>query len=135
MSTAQQSLITVVVDGQPLGTFDTRTGGETTAEVSKRRPGGMAREKAYAALPTTGNVTVTRVRERERDADLARRLRQRVGRATMVVSDQPLDDDGAVWGTPTVWTGKLSSVNDGDADSDSSEPRMFELVCTATEVA
>ena len=135
MSTAQQSLVTVVVDGRPLGTFDTRTGGATTAEHAKHRPGGMVAQKAYASLPENDDVTVTRVYERERDHVLARQLKTRAGRATASISEQPLGDDGAPWGKPTVSTGLLKSVNTGDVDSNSGEPRFLELVFTITEVA
>lgn len=127
MSTQSQSLITVVVDGSPCGVWDTRSGGETTAEVGKRRPGGSLNEKARRGRPTTGDVTVSRGYERERDIELGRRLRTRVGKATVVITEQPLDDDDVAWGTPTTWTGVLSSINTGDVDSDSDEPRFCEL--------
>lgn len=138
MSTAQQNLITVSVDGEQLGVFASRSGGETTAEVPKSRPGGMAAEEAYPTLPTTGDVTVTRTNKRERptgsDHDLARRLRPRTGMATIVVSEQPLDANGIPWGKPTVWTGILTGVNGGDADANSNEIRPLELTGTMTQV-
>lgn len=134
MSTAQQSLITVIIDGSPLGTFDTRTGGDTAAEPAKHRGGGMGTFKAYAALPDTEEVTVTRVYERERDHELLRRLRARAGRAVMVITEQPLDDDGARWGRPTVYTGRLSKVATGEVDSESGDPRMYELTQLVTVV-
>lgn len=135
MSTAQQSLVTVAVDGDSLGTYDTRSGGESTAEITKHRPGGMGPEKSYPALRGTGDVTVTRVYERGSVMEIAARLRARVGRAPMSVSEQPLDADGLPWGKPTVWTGLLSSVDTGEVDSNSNEPRMLTLVCSSEDVA
>lgn len=138
MSTAQQNLITVSVDGEQIGVFASRTGGETTAEVPKSRPGGMAPEEAYPALPTTGDVTLTRVNKRDRptgsDHDLARRLRPRAGLAAIVISEQPLDANALPWGRPTVWTGVLTGVNGGDADANSNEVRNLELTATVTQV-
>lgn len=138
MSTAQMNQITVMVDGEPLGVFASRSGGETTAEVPKSRPGGMQPEETYPSLPTTGDVTVTRTNKRERptgsDHDLARRLRSRVGLAPMSVSEQPLDANGIPWGKPTVWTGTLSGVNGGDADANSNEVRPLELTGVMTAV-
>lgn len=134
MSSQQMTLITVAVDGIPLGIFDTRSGGESSAEVSKYRPGGMARQKTRGGLPEAGDVTVTRENEPERDNDLAKHLRTRVGRAPMTVNEQPLDDNGNPWGKPTTWTGRLNSVNGGDADSNSTDGRMLELVMVAAEV-
>lgn len=135
MSTASQSLITVTIDGESLGTFDTRSSGETTADVAKHRPGGGGGEKTYGSLSTTGDVTVTRVRERERDVALAARLRTRVGRARMSITDQPLDEDGVPWGKPETWAGRLMSVNTGDADASSNEVRMLELGMSTETVA
>lgn len=135
MTTAQQYLITATVDGESLGVFDSRSGGESSAEITKHRPGGMGPEKTYAALRGTGDVTIGRVHERERDIDRFRQLRTRAGRARMSVTEQPLDEEGIPWGTPTVWTGLLQSVNTGDADSTSNEPRMCELVMSSEDVA
>lgn len=135
MTSQQQTLVTVAVDGIPLGVFDTRSGGESSAEITKYRPGGMARQKVRGGLPEVGDVTVSRENENERDAELARQLRTRAGRAPMVVNEQPLDDNGAPWGKPTTWTGKLQSVNPGDADSNSNDGRMLELVMVSAEVS
>lgn len=134
MSSQQNSLITVAVDGLPIGVFDTRTGGESSAEVTKYRPGGMAKQKLRSGLPEVGDVTVGREFEFDRDNDLARTLRARTGKAPMSVNDQPLDNDGAPFGKPTTWTGVLNSVNTGDSDSNSSDGRMLELVMVSAEV-
>lgn len=134
MSTQQQSLITVTVDGEPWGVFDTLSGGDTTAEPTKRRSGGGGM-KSYAAFGDSDDVTVGRVYERERDHEKLRKARRRVGRAEMVVSEQPLDDDGAPWGKPTVYTGRLIGLAPGEADSNSSDVRMLELTAQIVDVA
>lgn len=134
MSTQQQSLVTVVVDGIPLGVFDTLSGGEITSENSKHRAGGMGRQKSYPAMADTDDITVSRVFERDRDAEKLRQLRRRVGRAAASATEQPLDDDGAPWGTPTTYTGTLIGIAPGEADSNSSDPRMFELTIQVVEV-
>jgi hypothetical protein len=134
MATQQQSLISVTVDGAPLGIFDTLSGGATTADATKRRAGG-GQLKSYAALPDTDDLTVSRDYDRERDHEKLRELRRRVGRAPVSVSEQPLDDDGAPWGKPTTYTGRLTGVNPGDADSNSGDVRMLELTIQVTEVA
>lgn len=138
--TAQfQSLVTasVAIGGRmtPLGTFQTRTGGETTSETSKYRPGGMQKQKVRKGQSDTGDVTITREHEQERDIDLERQLRVVSGYAEMVVSDQPLGSDGTPFGKPTTYTGTLMSVNGGDSDAESSDGRVLELVMMVTEVA
>lgn len=128
MSSSQQALISVTVDGRPLGVFDTRTGGGTTSEVSKRRSGGMGPIKQYRSLPNYEDVTVSRVAENERDHELARWLDTRVGRAEAVVSEQPLDENGSAWGRPRTWVGTLMAANPPGRDSESAEAVLYELV-------
>src|SRR5688500_14266441 len=134
MVSQMQSLVTVSVDGVSLGVFDTRTGGESAGEVSRYRPGGMAKQKTRGSLADVGDVTVGREFETERDNEVLRMLRGRAGRAPMSVNDQPLDDNGVAFGKPTTWVGRLQSVNGGDSDSNSNDGRMLELVMVAAEV-
>ncbi|WP_278259481.1 hypothetical protein [Nocardioides convexus] len=49
MSTQSQYLVTVTVDGRPIGVFDTRSGGEVEADVQKRKVGG-GRTQTYPSL-------------------------------------------------------------------------------------
>lgn len=127
MSTAQQYLTTVNVDGRDLGVFDTMKGGDVTVKAAMHRPGGMGPEKSYLSLPTYSAVTVTRVEERDRDWELVRWCQNRAGAVTAQVTRQPLDEAGNAWGTPMVWSGRLSTVKAGDTDSSSSNPLMWEL--------
>src|SRR5687767_3479554 len=117
MVSQQNSLITVAVDGAPLGVFDSRTGGVSSAEVTKYRPGGMAKQKTRSGLPDVDDMTVAREFELDRDNDLARHLRTRTGKAPMSINSQPLDNDGAPYGKPTTWTGVLNSVDTGEENS------------------
>lgn len=133
MSTQQQSRITVSVDGESLGAFDACTVGSTSAEVTKRRTADG--ERTWPAKNTHEDKVVSRVFERERDHELARRLKLRTGRAMVTITEQPLDDDDMPWGKPTVSNGRLSAVSTGDADVQSSEPRVLELTVVVTEVA
>jgi hypothetical protein len=119
MSTEQQFLVTVQVDGYgDLGIFDKRSGGDSTIAVAKHRPGGMGPEKSYTTLPTYSAITISRVYERVRDL---------AGNTLVTISEQPLDGNGNAWGSPTVWRGRLGNVKAGPVDSTSSAVRMFEL--------
>lgn len=135
MATQQQSRVTARIKQgstilRDLGVFDTKSGGETTAEVPTNRPGGSTVRKSYAALPESSAVTITRVRENERDHELERWLRGRVGMVTLEVSEQPLDSDFVPWGKPILTTGILTGVNSSDIDSNGTELRKLELTTT-----
>jgi hypothetical protein len=132
MSTAQNYLVTVTVDGRPVGTFDTLSGGEVSADVGKHRPGGMVGETSHPALPTYGDVTVSRELDRQRDVELYRSLLPRCGRAPVSISKQPLDENGAPWGRPFTYTGRLNTMTDPDVDSNDSSVSMWQMTAVIT---
>lgn len=122
-----QFAVTVAVDDEPLGVFDTFDGGDTTAEETKYKPGGMQPQKSLGGSAMTENVTIARLYERERDVELAKRLRSRVGKANATVSKQTLDTDGNPWGKPEVFTGILQRVTTPNHDSESTSAARFEM--------
>jgi hypothetical protein len=118
---------TLIVDGRPLGIFDTWSGGEADSDEVKYSPGGMGPEESQGGRATVGNVTVGRQYKRDRDHELVRWLIPRRGRARFTANRQPLDADGNAYGRPLVYTGVLKAVSPQDVDSTSSDPDMFEL--------
>lgn len=116
----------VVVDDRPLGVFDAHEGGVVSAEEQKYRPGGMKPQKSLGGYPSTDNVTVRKLYE-PNDVDIVRWLRGLVGKATAVITKQPLDVDGNPFGKPDVFTGKLQRVAAPDHDSNDSGPALFEI--------
>lgn len=122
-----QFAVSVTVDDQPLGVFDTFDGGETSAEETKYKPGGMQPQKSLGGSATTENVTVARLYELARDHDLVRWLRSRVGKANVTASKQPLDVDGNPQGKPDVFTGKLQRVTAPAHDSEDTGAARFEI--------
>ena len=132
MSTQSDYQVTVSVDGKPLGVWDTRSGGDTDSDIGSKNTG--EGRKLYHGRPNYADLTVSRDFERERDHELSRTLERRAGRAPMTVSEQPLDEDGNAWGKPKVWTGKLKSVNTGEYDADSGDPRTLELTMVTKDL-
>jgi len=128
-ATEQQFLPSVVMTVLgDLGAYDKFSGGNVTASITKYRPGGMGPEITYTSLPVIADVTVSRVYVTERDQDLIAALNAVVGTQYGTVSVQPLDGSGNAIDSPRTYYGRLASVNDGNADSTSSAPRMYELM-------
>lgn len=127
VGTEQNFLLTIVVDGQVLGTFDSYSGGDPAAKSVKHRPGGMGPEKSYATLPSYSDITASRVLEPQRDWELIRQLTQKAGRVDASMTEQPLDADGNVWGNPKTFAGTFLGLKPGKADSTSDAVRMVEL--------
>jgi len=123
----QQWLVSLTVAGVDYGVFDTFGGGDVSAPAVKHRPGGMGPEVTYNSLPAYSDVTLGRVYNTQRDHSLIQTLHDQTGRQLASVTLQPLDDNGAPWGAPRVYQGRIIAVKDGKTDSNSNSPRMFEV--------
>lgn len=134
-ATEQNYLLTLVVNGKSLGTFDSFSGGDASAKSVKHRPGGMGPEKSYASLPSYTDLTISRVLEPSRDWELVRQLTQIAGRVDASMTEQPLDADGNPWGSPKVYTGQFLGVKPGKVDSTSDALRMFEVDMSVDVIA
>ena len=128
MSRKDQSSLTIIVDGRPLGVFDKRSGGGVDSEETKYREGAMGPQLSLGGPVTVENVTATRLFKLQRDSELLHWLLARVGQARATVSEQPLDAEGFPFGRPFVWTGGLKTVTKGEHDSMSSDPDTFDIV-------
>lgn len=130
------ALITVTVDGISLGAFDTKTGGDTTATVNKSRSGDSPdRETTWRTRRMTSDLTVARKFEKERDITQAKGLRNKVGYASVSVTEQPRDDNDIPAGDATTWVGRLSSVGTGDSDINGADARMLTLTLVVESVS
>jgi hypothetical protein len=134
-ATEQNYLITVVVNGQALGVFDTFSGGDAAAPSVQHRPGGMGPQVSYATLAKFSPITVSRVLEPARDWELLRSLTQIGGRVDASMTEQPLDADGNPFGAPKTYTGQFLGVKSGKVDSTSDALRMFEIDMSCDVIA
>jgi hypothetical protein len=126
--------VTASVDGDPLGVFDTFSGGETDSDDTKHRAGAMGPEEALGGPPSVGNITISRLFKTGRDVPIAPKLRPKVGRGTAVITKQLLDKDGNAFGAPEVFRGILKRVQSPEHDSNSSDGAMLELEFVLDEV-
>jgi hypothetical protein len=120
----------VSVDGTNLGTWDKLTGGEVDSDEYKYKPGGMAPPVSLGGTRNVGNLTVSRLYRLARDHDRAQWMINRAGSARVVVSKQPLDIDGNVYGRPIVYRGTLKRVTFPEHDSESNNPGLLEIEVT-----
>lgn len=135
-ATELQWLPSLSVDGYgDFGPFDKQSGGEATASITKYRPGGMGDEISYLSLPVYGALTITRVYDQARDDANVALLRTLVGRIYATVTSQGLDNNGNPYGTPRTYYGRISGLNDGNVDSTSNAPRMWDIVIEVENVS
>lgn len=133
MSRQDQYNVTVSIDGKDQGTWDKMSGGEIDSEELKYKPGAMAPQVSLGGSVSVSNITVSRLYDLARDhsgtagSSGAAFLKSRVGKAEVTVTKQPLDINGATFGAPIVYTGKLKQVKFPDADSEGNNAAMVEL--------
>jgi len=127
----------LTVNGTPIpDSWDKKTGGDTTAQETKWRPGGSPTQVSLGGPKDVGNVTLERLFVRERDLALYKFLEPLVGRATVTVTQQVLDQDYLPWGTPISYQGRLQKVTPPDMDSNSQAASMISVeISSAGSVA
>lgn len=112
------------------GVFDKWSGGEVDSEETKYYPGGMVPPVSLGGRRTAGNVTISRLYRLERDHDKIQQLYDSAGRSRAVISRQPLDIDGNIYGRPIVYNATLKKVQAPDLDSEQSGAALLELEFT-----
>lgn len=127
MSRSNQRSVTVMIDGEPTGVWDKKTGGGIDSEETKYPPGGMGQEIPLGGRRTRDNITLQRLFKLDRDLPLIKTWDALAGRAECVVNDQPLDNDGNPFGSPLVYTGVLKAVAVPDHDSESDDAALVSI--------
>jgi hypothetical protein len=125
--TEQSVLVTVEVDGQSLGVWDTATGGDSLASSAQYRAGGQKNMTSYRTLPKFSELTVSRVCDLSVDWELIRKIKTLAGGVPGSVTEQPLDADQNPYGNSQTAVGMFLGVTQPKADSNSEALQMYEL--------
>lgn len=127
MKAAQRQFL-VTVDGIT-GPFAQKSGGEVTADATKVWDGGATRPDVIAAPAETGDVTVTRPYDPDRDQEILNNLLSRVGQWRTTISMQPLEGDMRTARVkPRVYADALLvGVREPESDASSGDAADYEL--------
>ena len=124
--------VTITVNGAVIpGSWDKKTGGESAAQETKWRPGGSPTQVSLGGPVNVGNVTLERLFVRERDLDLLALLTPLVGTASVVVTQQTLDQDYLPFGPRITYAGRLNRVTPPELDSNSQAASMLSIEVSA----
>lgn len=110
--------VTLTVDGDDYGVWDSLEGGDVATESTTYRAGGMAAAEPLVGTPVTNEITITRGYRPDRDMDAEQRLLSRVGR-WCIVGRQVLDEYGIAptSGGLLVYDGIISRIDTPKHDS------------------
>jgi len=107
--------------------FQKKSGGKVGSEGSKTAPGAMQPKVAHGGIVDIEDGTFEFEFVPLRDNEYIQWLKTQVGKARASGTEHILDRDGNVNGTLNNLTGVLSSLDTGQYDATSSDPRMGAL--------
>jgi hypothetical protein len=114
-----------------LGAFDKKSGGELDSDEVTYYPGGMVPRISLGGRVTPGNVTLQRIYDLNDDHGKVDTLLEVVGRATVTVTQRPMDIDGNLFGQKGIqWIGVLKRVQIPDVDSEATSAALLEIEVT-----
>lgn len=127
MASSSQKMFLVTVTGIS-GTFMTKSGGDTSSDVTKVYNGGATVPELLAAPAETDNITVSRAYDHDRDYQAHKNARAKVGRWRTTISVTPTDLDLTSRGSATTYPNALLvRVSEPDVDSSSGDAATWEL--------
>lgn len=127
----------VGTDGQKCKfVFDTFKGGAVKAPSKKYRPAnGTQDQVTLGAAQVCDNIMIDRLYQADIDAWVHWLLNQ-VGKGTMYVAKQPLDQNGSPFGTALRYKGRIEGVTPPDTDSESDDEAKIEIeMSTVTPIS
>jgi hypothetical protein len=116
-----QSAVSATIDGVDTGIWEKKTGGAVDSDDTKIYPGARQAPVSLGGKRLPENITLTRTFFLDRDLPVIKGWMNRVGKAVVIVRDQPLDADDNVLGAPLIQSGKLKMVTPPERDSEASD--------------
>lgn len=119
--------IRVHLNGEAMGIFDKKSGGEVDSDTVLYYPGAMGAPISLGGRRTTGNVTLQREYDRIDDHGQINKWIRAAGRAKVDVAVRPMDIDANEFGKALNYTGTLKRVSFPDVDSESTSAALLEI--------
>lgn len=107
--------------------IDKMTGGAVQGKSTKHRPSnGLENEMGLGGPKSVSNATLTTLQSQEIEENLAFLLGF-AGRANIILSKQPIDENGKAFGKVLTYEGKLLDVTPSPTDSESEKTANIEF--------
>jgi hypothetical protein len=127
MGSSSQQMFIVTVKGIQ-GTFMSKSGGDTTSNTTKVYNGGSKTPELLAAPAETDNITISRAYNHDRDYQVLKNCRAKVGRWRTNISVAATDEDLNTRGKSTQYVNALLvRMSEPEYDSAGNDASSFEL--------
>jgi hypothetical protein len=113
-----------------LGVWDKFEGGEIDSETKTYRPGGMADAEVIAGLPATGEVTISKGFNAEKDGVTKKWLNSQIGKYAAAIKTPLKADKTAIKEAQETYVGVIKSVKPSTHDSEGDNVSMIEVTLT-----
>jgi hypothetical protein len=130
----QLFLVTLIIDGVDLGTWDKWDGGDKDSTSTKYRSGGDDAEEDLGGSVTYSDLTLTRNYRLSRDAPILGFLLNKVGIGNCIASKYPLNRDYTVFGPHIQAAGPLKTVTDPKVDSNAANAALLAIVVSVNSL-
>jgi hypothetical protein len=136
MSRQDQRSVSITIDGENTGIWDTISGRDADSEETKYREGGGGNQVTLGGAKTMENIVAARLFKLDRDLPKIKRWHAKRGMADVVIVEQYLDRDGNTASVGLTYRGVLKRVTPPEHDSESNDAARVEIeVSVAGEVA
>jgi hypothetical protein len=126
MATKKQIRASVKGTTTDYGYFDSNAGGEADSTETKYT-GVDGVQRTSVSEVQDGNVTLAREYRRERDAEIVKTRRQKIGETVNVIPEDK-DSDGNWQQNAAPYTGVIKTITPPEGDSNSNDTAMLTIV-------
>lgn len=125
-STQWNHRTTLTIDGVFLGSWQSKTGGDSDSNTVQFQLGGIGGQVSLGGSPMTANIVLSRLEDAEILAH-AKWLRSRAGRGKGTLTETLTDDEDMALGDPTVYSVRLKRAKGSDRNTNSNTAAEFEV--------
>lgn len=120
-------LVIVHLEGNNLGVWDKKTGGDLDSDDVTYYPGGMVDRISIGGRVLPNNLTLSRIYDGVQDHDKINLMLNAVGHGSVKVTQRPMDIDKNPYGASVTWNGILKKVLVPNVDSEATAAAMIEI--------
>ena len=118
--------MTFTLDGQNMGVWDNKTGGDAGSSSSQYQLGSMGKQISLGGSPQVANVVLQKLQTEDVER-VKKFIYSRVGKGKGLVAVHSLDDEGDIFGDSDHYRVTMIRAKASDINQGSTSAKMFEV--------